>query len=306
MSNQIFLWVGFIIFVFLMLALDLGVFNKKAHDIKIKEALMWSCVWITLALLFNLGIYHWGGHELALQYLTGYLLEKSLSVDNLFVFLLIFKYFAVPTIYQHRVLLYGILFALILRALFIFTGVTLISKFHWIIYIFGGALVVSGIKMASEKNKDIHLEKNKILKLFRKCMPVTDSYVDGNFFVIKEGKRFATPLFLALLAIETSDIIFAIDSIPAILSISLDTFIIFTSNVFAILGLRALYFALAGVMKIFHYLHYGLSAILVFVGIKMLITDIYKISIGVALGVLAVILVVSIIMSLVWTEKSAS
>ena len=306
MSNQIFLWVGFIIFVFLMLALDLGVFNKKAHDIKIKEALMWSCVWITLALLFNLGIYHWGGHELALQYLTGYLLEKSLSVDNLFVFLLIFKYFAVPTIYQHRVLLYGILFALILRALFIFTGVTLISKFHWIIYIFGGALVVSGIKMASEKNKDIHLEKNKILKLFRKCMPVTDSYVDGNFFVIKEGKRFATPLFLALLAIETSDIIFAIDSIPAILSISLDTFIIFTSNVFAILGLRALYFALAGVMKIFHYLHYGLSAILVFVGIKMLITDIYKISIGVALGVLAVILVVSIIMSVVWPEKSAS
>ena len=306
MSNQIFLWVGFIIFVFLMLALDLGVFNKKAHDIKIKEALMWSCVWITLALLFNLGIYHWGGHELALQYLTGYLLEKSLSVDNLFVFLLIFKYFAVPTIYQHRVLLYGILFALILRALFIFTGVALISKFHWIIYIFGGALVVSGIKMASEKNKDIHLEKNKILKLFRKCMPVTDSYVDGNFFVIKEGKRFATPLFLALLAIETSDIIFAIDSIPAILSISLDTFIIFTSNVFAILGLRALYFALAGVMKIFHYLHYGLSAILVFVGIKMLITDIYKISIGVALGVLAVILVVSIIMSVVWPEKSAS
>jgi len=287
-----------------MLALDLGVFHRKAHVIKIKEALLWSAFWIGLSLLFNLGIYFWRGPETALEFLTGYLIEKSLSVDNIFVFLLIFSYFRVPSLYQHKVLFWGILGALVMRAIFIATGVTLIQKFHWIIYIFGAFLILTGIKMALQKDKKIHPERNPVLRLFRRYMPVTDDYKDDKFFVKRAGHYLATPLFVVLLVVETTDIIFAVDSIPAILAITLDPFIVYTSNVFAILGLRALYFALAGIMQLFHHLHYGLSAILVFVGVKMLLADIYKIPVGIALGVIASILLISVIASVIWPRKA--
>jgi len=287
-----------------MLALDLGVFHRKAHVIKIKEALLWSAFWITLSLLFNLGIYFWRGPETALEFLTGYLIEKSLSVDNIFVFLLIFSYFRVPSLYQHKVLFWGILGALVMRAIFIATGVTLIQKFHWIIYIFGAFLILTGIKMALQKDKKIHPERNPVLRLFRRYMPVTDDYKEGKFFVKRVGRYLATPLFIVLLVIETTDVIFAMDSIPAILAITLDPFIVYTSNVFAILGLRALFFALAGLMRLFHYLHYGLSTILVFVGVKMLISNIYKIPVGIALGVVASILLISVIASVILPGKA--
>jgi len=297
MRSQILLWVVFNIFVLGMLTLDLGVFHRKTHVIKIKEALVWSAIWIALALLFNLGIYYWRGSETALQFLTGYLIEKSLSVDNIFIFLLIFSYFDVPSLYQHKVLFWGILGALIMRAVFIATGITLIEKFHWIIYIFGFFLLLTGVKMASQKDKKIHPERNLILRLFRRWVPVTEDYAGDRFF-IKRGKQyFATPLFIVLLVIETTDVIFAVDSIPAILGITLDPFIVYTSNVFAILGLRALYFAVAGIIELFHHLHYGLSAVLVFVGIKMLLADIYKIPVSIALSVVAGILIVSVMAS---------
>ncbi|MBI4243855.1 MAG: TerC family protein [Planctomycetes bacterium] len=294
MDNRIWWWVFFNIFVLAMLALDLGVFHRKSHEVKIKEALVWSAAWITLALLFNLVIYFWQGRATALEFLTGYLLEKSLSVDNIFVFLLIFSYFRVPTHYQHKVLFWGILGALVMRAIFIALGITLIQKFHWVIYIFGGFLIFTGIKMALEKDKEIHPEKNPVLKLFRKLMPVTQQYEEDKFFIRKDHQLFATPLFIVLLVIETADVIFAVDSIPAVLAVTLDPFIVYTSNVFAILGLRALFFAMAGIMKSFHYLHYGLSAILVFVGSKMVLADIYKIPILISLSVIIILLGLSI------------
>ena len=299
MSSQVLLWITFNIFVLAMLALDLGVFHRRAHVVKIKEALAWSAFWIALALLFNLVIYFWRGPETALEFLTGYLIEKSLSLDNLFVFLLIFSYFRVPPLYQHKILFWGILGALIMRAVFILTGITLIQEFHWVIYIFGGFLILSGIKMGLQKDKEIHPERNPVLRLFRRFMPVTDGYKDNKFFIKRAGRYLATPLFVVLLVIETTDVIFAVDSIPAILGITLDPFIVYTSNVFAILGLRALYFALAGLMRLFHYLHYGLSAILVFVGIKMLLAEIYKIPVAIALGVVASILLISVIASII-------
>jgi len=299
MSNQILWWVGFNLFVLMMLAIDLSVFHRKAHEVKFKEALIWSIVWIALALLFNLGIYFWRGPQTALEFLTGYLIEKSLSVDNLFIFLLIFSYFRVPALYQHKVLFWGILGALVMRAIFIAAGVTLIQKFHWLIYIFGGFLILTGIKMALEKEKEIHPERNPVLRLFRRFVPVTSDYEGDKFLVKREGRYFATPLFITLLIVETTDLIFAVDSIPAILAITLDPFIVYTSNVFAILGLRSLYFALAGIMQLFHYLHYGLSAILVFVGVKMLLADIYKIPLGIALGVVAGFLLISVIVSII-------
>ncbi len=298
MSNELLLWIGFNVFVLAMLALDLGVFHRKAHEIKIKEALLWSAVWILLALAFNTGIYLWRGQEAALEFLTGYLLEKSLSVDNIFVFIMIFAYFRVPALYQHKVLFWGILGALIMRAIFIATGATLIQHFHWVIYIFGAFLILTGIKMAMQKDKEIHPGKNPVLKLFRRFMPVTERYEGSSFFVRKGRRWFATPLVIVLLVVETTDVIFAVDSIPAILAITVDPFIVYTSNVFAILGLRALYFALAGIMQLFHYLGYGLAAILVFVGIKMLMTDFYKLPIAVALGVVAGILLISVVASL--------
>jgi tellurite resistance protein TerC len=303
MSNQILLWVGFNIFVLAMLALDLGIFHRRAHIVGIKEALIWSAIWIILALLFNLGIYFWRGPETALEFLTGYLIEKSLSVDNLFVFLMIFSYFNVDSLYQHKVLFWGILGALITRAIFIATGITLIQNFHWVIYVFGAFLILTGIRMAIRKEKEIHPERNPLLKLFRRFMPVTEEYEGEKFFLKRGGRYFATPLFIVLLIVETTDIIFAADSIPAILAITLDPFIVYTSNVFAILGLRALYFALAGIMRLFHHLHYGLSAVLIFVGTKMILADIYKIRVSIALSLIAVILLISIIASMIHPQK---
>ena len=299
MGNQVVLWVVFNLFVVAMLVLDLGVFHRKVHEVRIKEALLWSAFWIALALLFNLGVYFWRGPVTALEFLTGYLLEKSLSVDNLFVFLLIFTYFRVPPLHQHKVLFWGILGALIMRAIFILTGVALIQKFHWIIYVFGAFLIFTGIKMVTRQEEEIHPERNPVLRLFRRLMPVTDNYEGGRFFVKHGGRLMATPLFIVVLVVETTDVVFAVDSIPAILAITLDPFIVYTSNVFAILGLRALYFALAGVMQLFHYLSYGLAAVLVFVGVKMLLADIYKIPIGIALGVVAGVLALSVIGSII-------
>ncbi len=296
-------WVGFNVFVLAMLAVDLLIFHRKPHEVSLKEALVWSGVWIGLALVFNAGIYFWQGKQPALEFLTGYLIEKSLSVDNIFVFLMIFACFKVPAKYQHEVLFWGILGALLMRAGFIAGGVTLIKNFHWIIYVFGAFLIFTGIKMVLDKDKEIHPEKSLVLRLFHKIMPVTKGYEGGKFFVKKDNRTFATPLFVVLLVVETTDVIFAVDSIPAILAITQNPFIVYTSNVFAILGLRALYFALAGVIQLFHYLHYGLSAILVFVGTKMLITDIYKIPIGLSLSVVAALLLLSVGASILWPKK---
>lgn len=306
MIENIYLWIGFNLFVLLMLALDLGVFHRKAHEVKIKEALIWSGVWIGLAMLFNVAVYYWKGQEVALQFLTGYVIEKSLSIDNIFVFVLVFSFFNVPALYQHRVLFWGILGALLMRAIFIAAGVTLIAKFHWIIYVFGIFLVFTGIKIAINKGTKIDPEKNVVVKLFRKFFPVTQEYHGSKFWIKQAGKWAATPLFIVLLLIEFTDLIFAVDSIPAILAITNDPFIVYTSNVFAILGLRSLYFALAGVMNLFHYLHYGLAAILVFVGTKMLLVDIYKIPVMVSLIVIALILVITVFASLAHRRKNAA
>lgn len=303
MSNQIMLWVGFNIFVLAMLALDLGVLHRKAHIVRMREALVLSVVWICLALLFNLGVYLWRGQETALEFLAGYLIEKSLSVDNIFVFLLMFSAFGVPSLYQHKVLFWGILGALVMRGVFIAAGVTLMEMFHWLIYVFGSFLIVTSIKMALQKEKEIRPERNAVLRLFRRFVPVTANY-EGQKFVVKRGGRyFATPLLIVLLAVETTDVIFAVDSIPAILAVTRDPFIVYTSNVFAILGLRALYFALAGLMGLFHYLNYGLSAILAFVGIKMLLSDIYKIPIVASLGIISCILIASVLASIIWPRR---
>ena len=306
MVVDIYVWIGFLLFVFLMLALDLGIFHRKAHEVKIKEALIWSAVWISLAMIFNYGLYIFMGEQKALEFLTGYVIEKSLSVDNLFVFIMIFSYFNVPAKYQHRVLFWGILGALIMRAIFIFAGVALINKFHWIIYIFGAFLIFTGIKMSFHKDEKIDPEKNPLVRLFKKFMPVTATSHGEKFFVKLDGKMFATPLFVVLLLVEFTDLIFAVDSIPAILAITNDTFIIFTSNVFAILGLRALYFALAGITKYFYYIKYGLSAVLVFVGVKMTIVDIYKVPIAYSLLIIMSILLLSIVFSLIFPKKETN
>jgi tellurite resistance protein TerC len=289
-----------------MLALDLGVFHRKSHTVKLKEALAWSAVWIALALIFNAGVYHWMGKAKALEFLTGYVIEKSLSVDNIFVFIMLFAYFRVPAEYQHKVLFWGILGALVMRAIFIALGVALIQKFEWIIFVFGAVLIYSGYKMAVEKDKEVHPEQNPILKLFRKAFPVTKDFEGNKFWVRRATGLLATPLMVVLVVVETTDVVFAVDSIPAVLAITHDPFIVYTSNVFAILGLRALYFALAGVMNIFHYLHYGLSLILIFVGVKMIVSHWYKLHIGIALGVVAGILVVSVAASLIWPKKQSA
>jgi tellurite resistance protein TerC len=291
-------WIGFSAFVLAMLALDLGVFHRKSHDVSLKEALVWSAVWIALALLFNAGIYYWHGGEKALQFFTGYLVELSLSVDNLFVFLLVFGYFKVPAQYRHKVLFWGILGALVMRAVFIAAGITLLVKFHWIIYLFGALLVASGIKMALQKGKQVHPERNPVLKLFRRFMHVTPEYQGNQFFVRQNGRMLASPLFVVLLILETTDLVFAVDSVPAVLAITPDPFIVFTSNVFAILGLRSMFFALEGVMSRFQHLHYGLSVVLVFVGAKMMLSGFCHIPTWVSLLVIAGILSVSIIASL--------
>ena len=314
MDNNQLLWIGFNVFVILMLALDLGVFHRKSHVLGMREALIWSGVWIALALIFNALIYIGliGGyatealqHQKGLEFFTGYLIEKSLSVDNIFVMLLIFTFFHVPAQYQHKVLFWGILGALTMRAIFIFAGVALISKFHWIIYIFGAFLVYTGISMIRNKDKKLDPEKSIVIRAFRKIYPVYNSYVGSNFFTHINGKRHATLLFIALLFIEFTDLIFAVDSIPAILAITPDPFIVYTSNVFAILGLRSLYFALAGIMHRFRYLVYGLAAVLMFVGIKMLLTDIYKFPVQWSLLVIGLLLGISIMYSMFRTRNAA-
>lgn len=301
-DTSFWLWAGFNLFVLAMLALDLGVFHRKSHEVSIKEATVWSAVWVGLALLFNAGIYWFQGNEPAIQFFTGYLIEKSLSVDNIFVFALIFSYFAVPPAYQHRVLFWGILGALVMRAGFILAGAALLAKFHWIIYVFGAFLIVTGVKMAIFRNAEMHPEKNPVVKLVRRLIPVTQEYRKDRFFVREAGRLVATPLFLVLVLIETTDLVFAVDSIPAIFAVTNDPFIVYTSNVFAILGLRSLYFVLAGVMQKFSYLKLGLSAVLVFVGIKMTLVDFYKIPSSVSLGVIATILTLSVVASL-WKSR---
>jgi len=303
MSDHWFLWVAFNVFVLGMLALDLAVFHRKAHSVSLREALAWSIVWIALSLIFNLGIYYFWGQEKALEFLTGYLIEKALSVDNLFVFIVIFSYFSVPAMYHHRVLFWGILGALIMRAIFIAGGVALLSSFHWMVYVFGGFLILTGIKMLFAGDEGVHPEKNPVLRGLRRLMPVTGEYHGQSFFIRDQGRLWATPLLLVLVVVETTDVIFAVDSIPAILAITTDPFIVYSSNVFAILGLRALYFLLAGVLDKFRYLKVGLSLVLCFVGIKMLLADVYKIPIGLSLAAVAGILALSMLASLVESKS---
>jgi tellurite resistance protein TerC len=300
MGTSIYFWIGFHIFVFIMLALDLGVFHKHTHKVPVKEAIIWSCVWIILALLFDLFIYldKGFGPVKALEFLTGYVIEYSLSVDNIFVFILIFSYFAVNNQYQHKILFWGILGALIMRGIFIFTGVALINRFHWIVIIFGGFLVFTGIRMLFQKETEVDPEKNVLIKFFRRFLPVTKSLHGDKLFISQNRRLYATPLFLVLMIIESSDLIFAVDSIPAILAISKSTFIVYTSNIFAILGLRSLYFAIAGIMGYFRFLKVGLAFVLTFVGLKMLASYFhFEISIVISLEVIISILLVSILAS---------
>ena len=292
------LWIGFLLFIGLMLFIDLGIFNRRAHEISVREASLFTLLWIVLSLLFNLGIWHWFGTEKALQFLTGYLVEKALSVDNIFVFLVLFRYFSVPRSYQHRVLFFGVLGALIMRGVFIIAGAALISKFHIMTYLLGALLVFTGIKLFKESEISVEPERNLVLRLFRKVVPATSTYRTTHFVVHEGGRYLATPLLAVLVAVETTDVAFAIDSIPAIFAISTDAFIVFTSNIFAILGLRALYFLLAGVMEELRYLRFGLALVLSFVGIKMIAADWYDLPISWSLTIIALLLGCSVLASL--------
>ena len=304
MDQTVVLWTAFNVFVLGMLALDLGVFHKKSAEISVKDALIWTGVWITLAMSFNFFVYHYFGKEQAIEFFTGYIIEKSLSVDNIFVIIMIFSYFHVPTAYQHKVLFWGILGALVMRVIFIFAGIELIHRFHWLIYLFGGFLIITGIRMAFAGDAKLEPEKNPVVKLIRRIFPVTASFEGDRFFVRRNAKLWATPLFVVVILIETTDLIFAVDSIPAILAITDNPFIVYTSNVFAILGLRSLYFALSGIEKYFHFLKYGLAAILVFVGSKMAMADYYKIPIEVSLIVIVSLLIIAIVASVLIPKKS--
>jgi len=295
-------WVIFVVFIIAMLMLDLVVINRKAHIIKLRESLLWTAFWIALSLIFGVGVYFVRGSHNSLEFFTAYLVEYSLSVDNLFVFLLIFNYFHIPQKYEHKVLFWGILGALVLRIIFILAGIALINKLHWMIYIFGGFLLLVGLRMALPRKEEIHPEKNPVLRLFKFFMPITTDFGEGKFFLKNAGRYFATPLFIALLVVETTDVVFAVDSVPAVLAITRDPFIAYTSNVFAILGLRSLFFALSGVMRMFSYLKYGLAIILVFIGVKMIISEHYKIPILIALSVIAGILAISILISVIETQ----
>lgn len=299
-------WIIFNAFVLLMLALDLGIFHRQTKKVGFKEALIWSAVWISLALAFNAWIWHSMGEKPALEFLTGYLVEKSLSVDNIFVFVLLFAFFKVPEEYRHRVLFWGVIGALAMRAIFIVVGAVLIAKFHWIIYLFGAFLVFTGYKMFKKSAADMHPEDNPLVRWFIKRGKVTSEYHGKNFFVNISGKTLATPLFLCLLSVEFTDLIFAVDSIPAIFAITDDPFIVYTSNVFAILGLRSLYFALEGVITKFPYLRYGLAIILIFIGIKMLLVDLYKMPVWVSLGVIALVLTISILWEKIFPKRVTS
>jgi tellurite resistance protein TerC len=306
--DQVWLWLGFNAFVLAMLAVDLGVFHRNAHAVSFKEAAGWSVVWIALALAFNVGVYAFMGSQAGLEFLTGYLIEKALSVDNIFVFVLIFAYFRVPPQYQHRVLFWGVIGALLMRAGMIFAGAYLIKQFHWVIYFFGAFLVFTGVRMATQKEHDIEPEANPVVRLVRRVLPVTGQYHGQRFFVPQTiggaVRRAATPLFVVLVLVETTDLIFAVDSIPAIFAVTTDPFLVYTSNVFAILGLRSLYFLLAGVIHRFHFLKLGLSVVLVFVGAKMLLADVYKVPIGASLGLIALILATSVVASLLFPKRA--
>ena len=297
MSHQNVLWIGFAAVMAVMFVLDLGIFNRKSHEIRFREALAWTIAWVSLALIFNIVIYKTMGQTKALEFFTGYIIEESLSVDNLFVFIMIFSYFRVSKTFQPKILKWGIIGALVLRAVFIFTGIELIERFHWMIYLFGGLLIVTGIKMGFHNEEEIHPERNILVRLVKKFYPVGHNTKDGRFFVVENGRRAITPLFLALIVVESSDVIFAVDSIPAIFAVTRDPFIVYTSNVFAIMGLRSLYYLLAGVMEMFVYLKIGVSFILTYVGVKMLLVDVYHIPIFFSLGVILGVLAISIITS---------
>jgi len=296
------LWAGFVACILGLLALDLGVFHRKAHEVRFREALIWSVAWVSLAVLFNLGVLVWFGPERALEFLAGYLIEKALSVDNVFVFLVLFSYFAVPAAYQHRVLFWGIVGALVMRAVFIVAGAALLSAFHWVIYVFGALLVVTGIKMLRAGDEPVHPERNPVYRWFTRVIPSVPEYRGARFWVIEGGRWVATPLLLVLVAIEATDLVFAVDSIPAIFAVTRDPFIVFTSNIFAILGLRAMFFMLASVMGRFIYLKTGLALVLAFVGTKMLVSDLVHVPIAASLGIVATLIGGSIVASLVTTR----
>lgn len=298
MSGDTWMWIGFNVVIVVLLFLDLRVFHRRSHVIGVKESLLWTAFWIGLSLLFNLGIYFWKGSEMALQFLTAYVVEKSLSVDNLFVFLLIFTYFAVPSLYQHKVLFWGILGAIVMRLAFILAGVTLIEHFTWTLYVLGALLIFAAIRLALRKDAQVDPEKNPVVRLFRRFVPVTEDYEGDRFFIRRAGRWIATPLFVVVVVVESTDIVFAIDSVPAVLGITTDTFIAYSSNVCAILGMRALYFALAGIIGMFRYLMYGLFAVLLFIGVKLMIGNFYEIPVGVALAVVGGVFILSIVASL--------
>lgn len=316
MTESLWLWGGFLLFVFAMLAIDLGVFHRKAHAVSVKEAGIWTVVWIGLALLFNVGIYYfwhtlvpgseYSNSEASVAFLTAYVIEKSLSVDNIFVFVMLFTYFAVPAAYQHRVLFWGVLGALVMRGALIVAGAALIQRFEWILYLFGVFLIYTGIRMAFMSDDEVEPEKNPIVRWVRRFMPLTEDYEGQRFLVRREGVLMATPLLLVLVVVETTDLMFALDSIPAIFAVTQDPFIVFTSNVFAILGLRSLYFLLAGMMDKFHYLKLGLAGVLTFVGVKMVLHEVFHISTGLSLGIVAAVLAISVAASLLFPPRSES
>ncbi len=298
-AGAIWPWIGFNLFVLAMLAIDLGVFHRKAHAVSLKEASIWSGVWIMLALIFNVGLYFFRGPDPALQFFTGWLIEKSLSVDNIFVFVLLFSYFSVPAAYQHRVLFWGIIGALIMRGILIGVGAVLLDQFHWILYLFGAFLIFTGIRMGLQKETEVHPEKNPLLKFVRRVVPVTRDYEQDRFIVRRVGQLMVTPLLLVLLIVESTDLIFAVDSIPAVFAVTRDPFIVYTSNVFAILGLRSLYFVFANVIDKFYYLKLGLSVILTYVGVKMVLADIYPIPTLLSLAIIAAVLSIAVIASVI-------
>ena len=294
-------WILFNVFILVMIVIDL--FAHKKRTMEIKDALIWSGFWVGLAFAFNILIYFTHGQQAALEFLSGYLVEESLSLDNLFIFLLIFEHFKTPEEQLHRVLFWGVLGAIVMRALFIFGGIALVTKFHWLLYFFGVFLIFMGVQMFFKKEKDIHLEDNAFLKLLKKYIPMTSGYRQNHFFVYEANKWHATPLLIVLIAVEAADIVFAVDSIPAILAITLDPFIVYTSNIFAILGLRSLFFALSAILKLLHYLHYALGAILAFVGMKMLIAPWVKVPIGVTLAFILTAIGITAALSLYYPKK---
>jgi tellurite resistance protein TerC len=300
------LWGGFIAFVLAMLAIDLGVFHRKAHAVGLREAAIWSAVWVSLAVVFNIGVYQWFGAERGLEFTTGYLIEKALAVDNIFVFYAIFAYFAVPAAYQHRVLFWGILGALVMRAIFIFAGAALLQQFHWLMYVFGAVLLATAVKLLMMNEGGVDPRRNAVYRLFQRFVRSVPEYHGSRFTVVQNGKRFATPLLAVLVLVEWTDLVFAVDSIPAIFAVTSDPFIVFTSNIFAILGLRSMFFLLSGVIGSFHLLKPSLAIVLAFVGVKMLLVDVYKVPIGASLAVIATLIAAGVVGSLLFPKRRAS